>query len=81
MTLQVAVSGGLDDLKPRDLWFFEEAAKLGELTVLLWPGARLQNHAGWRLQNQTHSPSQGLSTNWTDVPNTMTTNQITPPCR
>ena len=34
---QVVVSGGFDDIRSRDLRFFEEAAKLGELTVLLWP--------------------------------------------
>jgi cytidyltransferase-like protein len=33
---QVIVSGGFDELKSRDLRFLEEAAKLGELTVLLW---------------------------------------------
>lgn len=31
---QVIVSGGFDDIKSRDLRFLEEAAKLGELTVL-----------------------------------------------
>jgi cytidyltransferase-like protein len=39
---QVIVSGGFDDLKSRDLRFLEEAAKLGELSVLLWPDATLQ---------------------------------------
>ena len=33
---QVIVSGGFDDIKSHDLRFLEEAAKLGELTVLLW---------------------------------------------
>jgi cytidyltransferase-like protein len=33
---QVIVSGGFDDIRSRDLRFLEEAAKLGELTVLLW---------------------------------------------
>jgi cytidyltransferase-like protein len=32
---QVIVAGGFDDLKSRDLRFLEEAAKLGDLTVLL----------------------------------------------
>ena len=39
---QVVVSGGFDDIKSRDLRFLEEAAKLGELTVLLWPDATLE---------------------------------------
>lgn len=33
---QAIVSGAFDDLKAHDLRFLEEAAKLGELTVLLW---------------------------------------------
>jgi cytidyltransferase-like protein len=43
---QVIVSGGFDDLKSRDLRFLEEAAKLGELTVLLWPDAVLGKISG-----------------------------------
>jgi cytidyltransferase-like protein len=43
---QVVVSGGFDDIKARDLRFLEEASKLGELTVLLWPDAMLQKSAG-----------------------------------
>ena len=43
---QVVVSGGFDDIKSRDLRFLEEAAKLGELTVLLWPDATLQKLTG-----------------------------------
>lgn len=46
MPSQVIVSGGFDDLKSRDLRFLEEAAKLGELTVLLWPDAVLQKLTG-----------------------------------
>ena len=37
--IHVVVSGGFDDIKSRDLRFLEEASKLGELTVLLWPDA------------------------------------------
>jgi len=44
--IQVIVSGGFDDIKSRDLRFLEEAAKLGELTVLLWPDATLQKLNG-----------------------------------
>jgi cytidyltransferase-like protein len=43
---QVTVSGGFDDIRSRDLRFLEEAAKLGELTVLLWPDATLQKLTG-----------------------------------
>jgi cytidyltransferase-like protein len=39
---QVVVSGGFDNIKSRDLRFLEEAAKLGELSVLLWPDETLQ---------------------------------------
>ena len=44
--LQVVVSGGFDDIKSRDLRFLEESAKLGELTVLLWPDETLQRLTG-----------------------------------
>ena len=43
---QVVVSGGFDDIKSRDLRFLEEAAKLGAVTVLLWPDAVLQKVTG-----------------------------------
>src|ERR1039458_8986004 len=43
---QIIVSGGFDDIKSGDLRFLEEAAKLGELSVLLWPDATLQKLAG-----------------------------------
>jgi len=43
---QVIVAGGFDDLKSRDLRFLEEAAKLGELTVLLWPDAVMEKIGG-----------------------------------
>lgn len=43
---QVIVSGGFDDIKSRDLRLLEEAAKLGELTVLLWPDAVLEKISG-----------------------------------
>ena len=39
-------SGGLDDITSRDIRFLEEAAKLGELTVLLWPDAVLEEVIG-----------------------------------
>ena len=42
----VVVSGGFDDIRSRDLRFLEEAAKLGDLTVLLWPDAVLEKIAG-----------------------------------
>ncbi len=43
---QVVVSGGFDDIRSRDLRFLEEASKLGELTVLLWPDSVLEKLAG-----------------------------------
>jgi len=43
---QVVVSGGFDDIKSRDLHFLEEASKLGELTVLLWPDSVLATLGG-----------------------------------
>ncbi len=46
MNPQVIVSGGFDELKSRDIRFFEEASKLGELTVLLWPDATLEKLTG-----------------------------------
>jgi cytidyltransferase-like protein len=38
---QVVVCGGFDDLRSRHLRFLEEAARLGELTVLVWPDQTL----------------------------------------
>lgn len=46
MSAQIVVSGGFDDIKSRDLRFLEEASKLGELTVLLWPDVVLEKITG-----------------------------------
>jgi cytidyltransferase-like protein len=43
---QIMVSGAFDDLRARDLRFLEEAAKLGELTVVLWPDTALETLTG-----------------------------------
>jgi cytidyltransferase-like protein len=43
---QVVVSGGFDDLRSQDLRFLEEAAKLGEVTVCLWPDEVLRKLTG-----------------------------------
>ena len=43
---QIVVSGGFDDLRSRELRFLEEAAKLGELSVLLWPDETLLEKTG-----------------------------------
>jgi len=43
---KVVVSGGFDDIRSRELRFLEEAAKLGELSVLLWPDATIQKLTG-----------------------------------
>ena len=42
----VVVSGGFDDLRARHLRWLEEAANLGELTVLLWTDEALRNLTG-----------------------------------
>ena len=39
---QVIVSGGFDDIKSHDLRFLEEAARFGDLTVVLWPDVRIE---------------------------------------
>jgi autotransporter-associated beta strand protein len=44
----------------------------GNQLTLSWPS----NYIGWRLQGQTNAAGAGLSTNWFDVPNATTTNQI-----
>ncbi len=46
MQKKVIVSGAFDDIRSRDLRFLEEAAKLGELTVLLWPDAAVERRFG-----------------------------------
>jgi cytidyltransferase-like protein len=46
MSRQIIVSGGFDDIKSRDLRFLEEASKLGEVTVLLWPDFVLEKLTG-----------------------------------
>ncbi len=43
---QVVVSGGFDDLRSPQLRFLEEAGKLGELTVCLWPDELLARLTG-----------------------------------
>jgi glycerol-3-phosphate cytidylyltransferase-like family protein len=43
---QVVASGAFDDITSRDIRFFEKAAELGELTVLLWPDAVIKEVAG-----------------------------------
>jgi cytidyltransferase-like protein len=43
---QVIVSGPFDDIRSRDLRFLEEAAKLGEVTVLLWANGAIQRQTG-----------------------------------
>ena len=43
---QIIVSGAFDDIRARDLRFLEEAAKLGTLTVSLWPDAVVERVTG-----------------------------------
>jgi cytidyltransferase-like protein len=42
MVKQIIASGGFDDIRSHQLRFLEEAAKYGDLTVLLWPDETLQ---------------------------------------
>jgi len=43
---QVVVAGGFDDIRSRHLRFLEEAARFGELTVLLWPDQTVRELTG-----------------------------------
>lgn len=43
---QVIVCGGFDDIRARQLRFLEEASKLGELTVVVWPDDTLKAETG-----------------------------------
>jgi cytidyltransferase-like protein len=43
---QIVVSGGFDDVRSRDLRFLQEAANLGELTVLLWSDKSVEKFTG-----------------------------------
>lgn len=45
-TPTVVVSGAFDNLRSGHLRFLEEAARLGSLTVLLWPAAAIQRLTG-----------------------------------
>jgi len=45
-TRQVVVTGAFDDIRSQHLRFLEEAARIGELTVLLWPDAVVQEFTG-----------------------------------
>ena len=40
--------------------------------TLTWP----MTYLGWTLQSQTNTLTNGLGTNWADVPNSSTTNQV-----
>lgn len=43
---RVIVSGAFDNVRARDLRFLQEAAKLGEVTVLLWPDNTVEQFSG-----------------------------------
>ena len=43
---QIVVTGGFDDFRSSHLRFLEEAARLGEVTVLLWPDEAVQKLTG-----------------------------------
>ena len=44
----------------------------GNQLTLSWPAG----HTGWRLQVQTNAVTQGLGSNWVDVPDSTTTNLL-----
>ena len=44
--LQVIVTGAFDDLRSRQLRLLEEAARLGEVNLLLWPDEAIQSLTG-----------------------------------
>jgi cytidyltransferase-like protein len=46
MKKPIIVNGAFDDIRSRDLRFLEEAAKLGELTVLLWADDTIKKLTG-----------------------------------
>lgn len=43
---QVIVFGGFDDLRARQIRFLEEASRVGQLTVLLWPDESIEKSLG-----------------------------------
>ncbi len=46
MSAKIVVSGGFDDVRSRDLRFLQEAAKLGDVTVLLWADQAVEKFTG-----------------------------------
>lgn len=44
--IQAVVSGSFDDLRSRQIRFLEEASRLGELHVLLWPDSAVRSITG-----------------------------------
>jgi len=46
MSAKIIVSGGFDDVRSRDLRFLQEAAKLGEVSVLLWTDEAIEKFTG-----------------------------------
>jgi cytidyltransferase-like protein len=46
MPRQIAVTGAFDDIRSHHLRFLENAAQLGELTVLLWPDQAIRQITG-----------------------------------
>jgi autotransporter-associated beta strand protein len=44
----------------------------GNQLTLSWPS----DYVGWRLQGQTNASGAGLTTNWSDVPGSTTTNRV-----
>ena len=67
----IAVLGSLVNTNPAPL----ASVVSGNTLTLSWPA----DHVGWQLQVQTNSLGVGLGTNWVNVGQTSTTNQIAIP--
>jgi cytidyltransferase-like protein len=46
LSSRVVAAGSFDDITSRDIRFLQEASRLGELTLLLWPDALVQKFTG-----------------------------------
>lgn len=46
MNIQVVAAGAFDNVRSREIRFFEEAARSGDLTILLWPDEVVEKFTG-----------------------------------
>lgn len=68
-----AIDGTLRVLSTAPVTMLASQPSPGAPLTLGWP----TDHIGWRLQFQTNAPSEGITTNWVDVPNSTLTNRVT----